>query len=101
MYAVGLMSGTSLDGLDAALCEIEGHGFDTRITLLDFITYPMPDVLRQRIREACFPSTSSVDLICSLNFEIGQWMSEGVSMLMKDHDIKLDFIASHGQTIYH
>lgn len=101
MYAVGLMSGTSLDGLDAALCKIEGHGFDTRITLLDFITYPMPDVLRQRIREACFPSTSSVDLICSLNFEIGQWMSEGVSMLMKDHDIKLDFIASHGQTIYH
>lgn len=101
MFAVGLMSGTSLDGLDVALCQIDGHGFKTKIKLLDFKTYPMSDYLRSRITKACFADSSSVDLICSLNFEIGKWMSEAISDLMSNKSIQLDFIASHGQTIYH
>lgn len=104
MYAVGLMSGTSLDGIDAALCEIHGHGVDTKIRLIDFITYPLHPKLEKKIRQACFKETSSTDLLCSLNFELGQAFSEAVSaVLAKAHMTSddLDFVTSHGQTIYH
>lgn len=104
MYAIGLMSGTSLDGIDAALCEVEGSGKDTKIKLIDFITYPMDSQLIEKIRKACFKETSSVDLICSLNFEIGQAFSDAVTALLKKANMtssQIDFIASHGQTIYH
>lgn len=104
MYAIGLMSGTSLDGIDAALCEIKGHGSQTSIRLVEFITHPMDEQLVEKIRKACFKESSSVDLICSLNFEIGYAFSEAVSALLKKAKMdssQIDFIASHGQTIYH
>ena len=104
MYGIGLMSGTSLDGIDAALCEITGHGKDTKVRLVEFITHPMSARLIERIRAACFKETSSVDLICSLNFEIGYAFSDAVSALLQKANMtsdQIDFIASHGQTIYH
>ncbi len=104
MYAIGLMSGTSLDGIDAALCEIHGHGKTTEIKLIDFITHPMKEELIERIKQSCFKETSSVDLICSLNFEIGKAFSGAVSALLDKANMtseQIDFIASHGQTIYH
>lgn len=104
MYAIGLMSGTSLDGIDAALCEVQGSGKDTKIKLIEFITHPMSSELIEKIRKACFKETSSVDLICSLNFEIGHAFSDAVSALLKKANMsssEIDFIASHGQTIYH
>ncbi|RYF03750.1 MAG: anhydro-N-acetylmuramic acid kinase, partial [Deltaproteobacteria bacterium] len=48
---VGLMSGTSLDGLDVALCRVGGHGPGTRLTLERFATVPYDDDTRQRIRQ--------------------------------------------------
>lgn len=104
MYAVGLMSGTSLDGIDAALCEIEGHGKETKLCLVAFETYPLSDILVSKIKQACFKGTSSVDLICSLNFELGKAFSEAVYAVLKKAKMTsqdLSFIASHGQTIYH
>lgn len=104
MYAVGLMSGTSLDGIDAALCEIQGHGTNTQIRLVAFITAPLGEALTAKIKAACFKETSSVDLLCSLNFELGQAFSDAVSQVLKKAGMKssdLSFIASHGQTVYH
>ena len=104
MYAVGLMSGTSLDGVDAALCEIDGCGLTTRIRLLAFATYPFTPSLTEKICQACFPETSQVDLICSLNFELGQIFSQAVHGILQKAGMcssDLSFIASHGQTIYH
>jgi len=104
MYGIGLMSGTSLDGIDAALCEVTGHGKDKKIKLVEFITYPMDARLIERISQACFKETSSVDLICSLNFEIGYAFSAAVKALLEKANMQsseIDFIASHGQTIYH
>lgn len=49
MYAVGLMSGTSLDGIDAALVEIEGSGYESKVKLLQFITMPFSPPLKKKL----------------------------------------------------
>jgi len=61
--AVGLMSGTSLDGVDAALVEIEGYGEDTGVNIIDFVTTPYKEEIRRYIRDNSNTATSSVDAI--------------------------------------
>lgn len=104
MYAVGLMSGTSLDGIDAALVKIEGRGKDTDVKLIKFLTIPLSYDVKEEIKLACSEEKSSVDLICSLNFKLGRLFAEATKEVCKKANFKLeklDFIASHGQTIYH
>ncbi len=104
MYAIGLMSGTSLDGIDASLCEIHGCGKNTTLKELAFLTLPMPEVLKDRILKACRPETSSVDLICALNFELGEIFARTCFAVLEKAGFpleKLDFVACHGQTVYH
>ena len=48
---IGLMSGTSLDGLDVALCEISGFGEDTNVTLKNFVTIGYPQEVKSEIRK--------------------------------------------------
>ena len=104
MLAVGLMSGTSLDGVDVILCEINGYDENTRVKQLAFKTVAMPDDLRKKIRKCCSRELVPVDLICSLNFELGYLFADAVKSICKECNIyleELDFIASHGQTIFH
>ena len=61
---VGLMSGTSADGVDASLVEIKGKGFETEVNLIAFDTFPFSTDIRQRILELFNPENSSVDKIC-------------------------------------
>ncbi|MGL6120864.1 MAG: anhydro-N-acetylmuramic acid kinase AnmK [Fusobacteriaceae bacterium] len=103
-YCVGLMSGTSLDGVDAVLLEITGFGKNTTINTLAFESFSMPFELENKIKLACNPSTSSSDFICSLNFELGYTFSDAVKKICKLAKFtieNLDFIGSHGQTIWH
>lgn len=104
MLAVGLMSGTSLDGVDAALVDISGEGVDTSVCLVAFNTLPMPEATRARILRACDPAASSTPLICSLNVELGHLFAEAarsVCSLAGIEPAKLSFVASHGQTVWH
>ena len=104
MLAVGLMSGTSLDGVDTVLCEITGYDESTQVKQLFFKTYDIPESLRTKIRKCCSRELIPVDLICSLNFELGYLFADAVKSLCKDANVKLEdlsFIASHGQTIFH
>lgn len=104
MYGVGLMSGTSLDGVDAALVEITGCGIETRVRLLAFLTLEMPEDIKEEIRRECKIETSSSQGICSLNFKLGKVLSKAVGEVCKKAGFcsnNLDFVASHGQTIYH
>ncbi|MDU1313557.1 anhydro-N-acetylmuramic acid kinase AnmK [Clostridium septicum] len=104
MYSVGLMSGTSLDGVDAALVEIIDYGIDTKIKLMEFITLDIPRDIKEEIKLSCHEEKSSVDLICSLNFKLGYLFSNAVKEVCKKAKFSLenlDFIATHGQTIYH
>lgn len=102
-YAIGLMSGTSLDGVDAVLVSFEGAGIDTKLETIAFESFDIPERLRDQILRACQISTSNVALISSLNFELGKLFSDAVTNLLDKSQFKgkLDFIASHGQTIFH
>lgn len=104
MLAVGLMSGTSLDGVDVVLCDIVGKDEDTQVKQLNFKTYEIPEDLRDKIRKCCSRELIPVELICSLNFELGQLFAESVKALCEEFSVNLEdiaFIASHGQTIFH
>lgn len=108
--AVGLMSGTSLDGVDAALISLTGFGLDVEYQLLAFETQPYPEALKKALKQVCNPKTSRVDELCSLNVELGYRYLQAVHKLLITYseksgislqELTLDFIASHGQTIYH
>lgn len=104
MLAVGLMSGTSLDGTDAALVEITGVGETTQVKLRRFASYPFSLALKNKIKAALAVATSNVALICSLNFQLGAVFGEAVVKLCAEAGVDLHevtFVASHGQTIYH
>jgi anhydro-N-acetylmuramic acid kinase len=104
MYGIGLMSGTSLDGIDAALVKIEGSGLNTKVNLIAFETYGLPKEIVAEIKEVCMDETPTTSLICSLNFKLGKLFSETVKKICEKAQIPtkdIDFVASHGQTIYH
>ena len=101
---IGLMSGTSADGVDAALVEIVGHGLSTRIELIAFNTFPFEEELRLRIFNLFDPETSSVDEICQLDFLLGKIFAEAALSLVEKALVSMDtvdLIGSHGQTIHH
>ncbi|HIE28823.1 TPA: hypothetical protein EYP66_16225 [Candidatus Poribacteria bacterium] len=101
---VGLMSGTSADGIDAALVEIEGSGLETQVQLLGFHFYPFPKDIREQICELFFPQSGSVDKVCQINFLLGGLFADATLEVIRKSDFPLSsihLIASHGQTIYH
>ena len=103
-YVIGLMSGTSVDGIDAAVVEITGHGLETVVNLIAFETFPFPPGVPQRILALCQPDTSRVDDICEMNFYIGHLFAEAAKHTLQKNGIHardIDLIGSHGQTIHH
>lgn len=101
---IGLMSGTSLDGLDVALCHITGSGLDTQITIPHFTTVPYSELFRENIRAVFAKKEIDFQHLCLLNPYIG--VQHGQMVLQCLHDWGLtaadvDLIASHGQTVYH
>lgn len=100
MRVVGLMSGTSVDGVDAAVVDIDGDG--VRLTAFEMFGYSRS--LRKAIFALFDPATSGVDDICHFNFVLGEVFADSVIKLCQKNDIPLesiDLIGSHGQTIYH
>jgi anhydro-N-acetylmuramic acid kinase len=97
--AVGLMSGTSLDGVDAALVRLEGP---THATLLDFVTRPYADSERAQIRSAFNGATAPS--LARLHVRVADWAAEAVSTLLVQAKVPasdLSLIAFPGQTIWH
>lgn len=101
---VGLMSGTSVDGIDAVLVEIEGNGTDTKLKQIDFITVPFPAGFKEFVFKNSQKGTSDVADITRLNFLIAWLYADAVGQLCMHAGIptdKVDLIGSHGQTIHH
>ncbi|PET93599.1 anhydro-N-acetylmuramic acid kinase [Bacillus cereus] len=104
MYIAGIMSGTSLDGIDVALVHIEGSGVDSKVELIHFTTVPFCKDIKNEIQQSLSLENSNVQLICNLNFKLGLCFANAVKEVCKESNIsleKLDLIGSHGQTIYH
>lgn len=102
--AVGLISGTSADGIDAALVRIRGNGTATRIKLLAYETYPYPEGLRELILANSLPGTGTVDLLCRLNILCALCFADAVKKIARAAGVplsRIDVIGSHGQTVHH
>ncbi|KAA3597317.1 MAG: anhydro-N-acetylmuramic acid kinase [Candidatus Scalindua sp. AMX11] len=101
---VGLMSGTSCDGIDACLIKIEGSGLTTKVDFIGFETYPYSDEIREMILRSSKRETGSVDLVCRLNFTLGKLFANSVRRIAEKISIPLseiDLVGSHGHTVYH
>src|SRR2546422_379168 len=102
MYVIGLMSGTSADGVDAALVDIRGTGHDLKIKLKAFRTFPSPTVFRERLVQAMTGGT--VEDVCHLNGVLGEWFSRAALKVLKAAGVpprRVALIGSHGQTFHH
>lgn len=101
---IGLMSGTSLDGLDIALCRIGNSGQDTTLHLENFTTIPYDTVFRQHVRRIFAKRQIDQQVLCGLNAYIGQIHGTFINQALEQWNIPssdVDLIASHGQTVYH
>ncbi len=102
-YAIGIMSGTSLDGIDVALVDINGVNEETTCELIHYHSYPYNEITQQEVLKVSHIETSNVADICSLNFKLGQLYSDAVKQLLQYYNFNepIHFIAMHGQTIHH
>ncbi len=101
---VGLMSGTSLDGVDVVLARLSGTGREMDIELLDFISHPYPEPLRALLLKNSEPASSSVLEISQLNVRLAHVYADIVQLLLQKTGRPIDTIDAvgcHGQTIYH
>ena len=101
---VGLMSGTSVDGIDAALVEIGGTDEAPEVRLVAFEDRPWPEKVRRQIFPLFRPETATVDKIGYMNFLMGEIYARSVSSVVEKAGLTLadiDLIGSHGQTIWH
>ncbi len=101
--SIGLMSGTSLDGIDLVLCEVSGSFMDTEIKVIAHQSYDLNPILVAKIQDTIQLRTNVRD-ITSLNFELAYAFSNAINSFISTLGLNksdIDFIASHGQTIYH
>ncbi len=100
MRIAGLMSGTSVDGVDVAVVDITKQ----KVNLLVFDVLPYPNALRREIVRLCRPETALLDNICHYNFVLGEVFADAIIKLCSKSGIPLssiDLVGSHGQTVYH
>jgi anhydro-N-acetylmuramic acid kinase len=101
---IGLMSGTSLDGLDVALCSVEGSGIDTVLKVEHFITVAYTEEFREEVRKIFAKRQIDFQQLTVLNPFIGIEHGRMILDCLKQWNVaadEIDLIASHGQTVFH
>jgi anhydro-N-acetylmuramic acid kinase len=101
---IGLMSGTSVDGITSALTKIAGTGENVKINLISYRTYPYPNEVRIRLFKLFEPGVATVREVCEMNFVVGECFAKAAQRLINDSDIdaaEVDLVGSHGQTLWH
>ncbi|MEI6444262.1 MAG: anhydro-N-acetylmuramic acid kinase [Nostocales cyanobacterium ELA583] len=97
---IGLMSGTSVDGIDTALVEISGQEWDLKVELLAGETYPYPPQLREQILEIGAGTAVSIADLAAIDDAIAQSFAQAAQHIQAGHQ-EATLIGSHGQTVYH
>ena len=97
---IGLMSGTSVDGIDTALVEISGRDLDLKVELLAGETYPYPPQLREQILGLGAGNAVSMADLAAIDDAIAQNFAQAAQHIQIGHP-KATLIGSHGQTVYH
>ncbi len=97
---IGLISGTSVDGIDAALVEIAGTDVDLNVELIAGATYPYPARLREQILEVCAGKTLSMEELAVLDDAIAFQFAQAAQDIQVNNK-PAELIGSHGQTVYH
>ena len=99
---VGLMSGTSADGIDAVLTRITGSGTSTQVEQLGFYFLPFDSDTRRAILEICGGEHGGTREVCLLGTHLGRLYAQAVQELLQATGTeKVDLIGNHGQTVYH
>ncbi|MEU4473903.1 anhydro-N-acetylmuramic acid kinase [Micromonospora sp. NPDC023888] len=102
MRVIGLMSGTSYDGIEAAAAEFDLSGDTLRMRPLGRLSHPYPDELRTRIAAALPPAPTTTEAICVLDTGIGQAFAEAAERALAELcGGDADLVVSHGQTMHH
>ncbi|MEI8388582.1 MAG: anhydro-N-acetylmuramic acid kinase [bacterium] len=99
---IGLMSGTSVDGIDACLVRINSFP-DFSFEILSTLVWDYPENIKQNIFKI-FENKASIEEICWMNFVIGEYFAQAALEVIKKAGItpkEVDLIGSHGQTVYH
>ena len=101
---IGLMSGTSFDGLDVALCRIKGSGMETEVELVNFETASYQPEFKEELKTIFSRRDADLEKVCLLN----EWVAITHASIINNYLQKwgytkndIDLIASHGQSIYH
>ncbi|MBM0740650.1 anhydro-N-acetylmuramic acid kinase [Phormidium sp. CLA17] len=100
MLVIGLISGTSVDGIDAALVEISGSTTDLRVTLIAGETIAYPTALREQILAVCAGAALSIADLAALDDAIAYHFAQAALTIQTGHPAA-ELIGSHGQTVFH
>ena len=95
---IGLMSGTSGDGLDLAYCEFIFEQQKWTYHLHAYHTFPFPETLEENLKKSHLLDGLELSL---LDIQFGKWMGEKVRFFVSENKLKIDAIASHGHTVFH
>ncbi len=98
------MSGTSLDGLDIALCRLEGHGKHTKLRIENFVTLPFESDYQSIVKPLFANANAKLKDVCSANAWVARKHAAMINQVLANWDLSssdIDIVASHGQTIYH
>jgi anhydro-N-acetylmuramic acid kinase len=101
---IGMISGTSVDGIDVALVEIDGHGQDATIRTIGFETVPYPEPVRNELLALYDDQANAVARLCSLNVVVGECFASAALATCARFGVDpaaLRVIGSHGQTVWH
>lgn len=101
MKVIGMISGTSYDGIDVACCEFTQVDDEILVKQFGFDSIPYSDQLHQAIAEAMPPQKVDMEKVCILDTHIGQAFAKAAMGTMKKFSFRPDLIVSHGQTLFH
>lgn len=101
---IGMISGTSLDGIDVAICHIQGHGRQAEIEVVGFDMVPYSAAVRAELLNLYEHAENAVARICSMNVVVGNAFATAAQQVLEANGLSADdvvLVGSHGQTVWH